>query len=246
MFGARYYGSSLGRFMTPDWAAKPIDVPYADFGNPQSLNLYSYVKNNPTTTRDEDGHCAEDACIGEGAVVAIATGVVFTAATIQYYRQNPDAGAALSAGASAAKQTLSNAIDKIGSFFHPDNSGKAASPPGTTTTNVTTGTPGSTSQQGAVDTSPAQMAGGPKAANAPGVTAGGQATDQYGNKLGPSGETQVDTTRSNTREGARNRALNEGSGAVEHSNPTVGNPHFHPTDSKGNKKPSSTHHEYPD
>ena len=26
MFGARYYGSSLGRFMTPDWAAKPIDV----------------------------------------------------------------------------------------------------------------------------------------------------------------------------------------------------------------------------
>jgi len=23
MFGARYYGSSLGRFMTPDWAASP-------------------------------------------------------------------------------------------------------------------------------------------------------------------------------------------------------------------------------
>ena len=50
MFGARYYGSSLGRFMTPDWATKPIDVPYANFGNPQSLNLYSYVNNNPTTT----------------------------------------------------------------------------------------------------------------------------------------------------------------------------------------------------
>ena len=31
MFGARYYGSSLGRFMTPDWAEKPIDVPYANF-----------------------------------------------------------------------------------------------------------------------------------------------------------------------------------------------------------------------
>jgi RHS repeat-associated protein len=62
MFGARYYGSSLGRFMTPDWAAKPIDVPYADFGNPQSLNLYSYVKNNPTATRDEDGHCPDGIC----------------------------------------------------------------------------------------------------------------------------------------------------------------------------------------
>ncbi len=56
MFGARYYGSSLGRFMTPDWAAKPTSVPYASFGNPQSLNLYSYVSNNPTTTRDLDGH----------------------------------------------------------------------------------------------------------------------------------------------------------------------------------------------
>jgi RHS repeat-associated protein len=56
MFGARYYGSSLGRFMTPDWAAKPISVPYANFGNPQSLNLYSYVENNPETLVDTDGH----------------------------------------------------------------------------------------------------------------------------------------------------------------------------------------------
>jgi RHS repeat-associated protein len=59
MFGARYYGSSLGRFMTPDWATTPIDVPYANFGNPQSLNLYSYVKNNPTTVGDPDGHCPD-------------------------------------------------------------------------------------------------------------------------------------------------------------------------------------------
>jgi RHS repeat-associated protein len=55
-FGARYYSSSIGRFMIPDWAAKPTSVPYANFGNPQSLNLYSYVQNNPTTTRDPDGH----------------------------------------------------------------------------------------------------------------------------------------------------------------------------------------------
>ena len=63
MFGARYYGSSLGRFMTPDWATKPTAVPYAHYGNPQSLNLYSYVQNNPTTTGDPDGHCpSDDAC----------------------------------------------------------------------------------------------------------------------------------------------------------------------------------------
>jgi RHS repeat-associated protein len=59
-FGARYYASSLGRFMIPDWAEKPTDVPYASFGNPQSLNLYSYVNNNPTTTRDPDGHETQD------------------------------------------------------------------------------------------------------------------------------------------------------------------------------------------
>jgi 5-methylcytosine-specific restriction endonuclease McrA len=46
----------LGRFITPDWAAKATAVPYANFGNPQSLNLYSYVTNNPMTVGDPDGH----------------------------------------------------------------------------------------------------------------------------------------------------------------------------------------------
>ncbi|HET8922589.1 MAG TPA: RHS repeat-associated core domain-containing protein [Candidatus Acidoferrum sp.] len=56
-FGARYYSSALGRFTIPDWAANATAVPYADFGNPQSLNLYSYVKNNPLNFTDPDGHC---------------------------------------------------------------------------------------------------------------------------------------------------------------------------------------------
>ena len=111
-FGARYYSSNFGRFVSADWAANATAVPYANYGNPQSLNLYSYVRNNPTTTTDPDGHCAEDACIGETAVVAITAGYIFTAATIQYYRQNPDAEAALSAGANAARQTVSNVINK--------------------------------------------------------------------------------------------------------------------------------------
>jgi len=67
-FGARYDTSSLGRFMTPDWAAKPTAVPYAHYGNPQSLNLYSYVQNNPTTTGDPDGHC-EPLCSLETTVI---------------------------------------------------------------------------------------------------------------------------------------------------------------------------------
>ena len=55
-FGARYNSSSMGRFMTPDWSAAPMGVPYATFENPQSLNLYSYVGNNPTSRVDPSGH----------------------------------------------------------------------------------------------------------------------------------------------------------------------------------------------
>ena len=59
-FGARYDSSAMGRFMTPDWSKGASAVPYADFGNPQSLNLYSYVKNNPLSYVDGDGHCNDD------------------------------------------------------------------------------------------------------------------------------------------------------------------------------------------
>lgn len=48
-FGARYYSNGLGRFVTPDWAAKATAVPYAEFADPQSLNLYSYVRNIGTS-----------------------------------------------------------------------------------------------------------------------------------------------------------------------------------------------------
>jgi RHS repeat-associated protein len=55
-FGARYYASSMGRLMSPDWAAVAEPVPYAKLGDPQTLNLYSYVGNNPLTHIDPDGH----------------------------------------------------------------------------------------------------------------------------------------------------------------------------------------------
>ena len=55
-FGARYYSSAMGRFITPDWAAKATAVPYANFGDPQSLNLYAYVENSPIDRIDADGH----------------------------------------------------------------------------------------------------------------------------------------------------------------------------------------------
>lgn len=43
--------------MSPDWAARISPVPYANLGDPQSLNLYAYVRHNPLSRRDADGHC---------------------------------------------------------------------------------------------------------------------------------------------------------------------------------------------
>jgi RHS repeat-associated protein len=55
-FGARYYASTMGRFLSPDWSAKIMPVPYAKLGDPQTLNLYSYVGNNPLSRTDPSGH----------------------------------------------------------------------------------------------------------------------------------------------------------------------------------------------
>jgi RHS repeat-associated protein len=55
-FVARYYSEYTGRFMSPDWSEEQEPVPYADLFNPQSLNLYGYVNNNPLSRVDKDGH----------------------------------------------------------------------------------------------------------------------------------------------------------------------------------------------
>jgi len=55
-FGARYMASTMGRFMSPDWSSVPDTVPYADFNDPQTLNLYAYAGNNPVSSADADGH----------------------------------------------------------------------------------------------------------------------------------------------------------------------------------------------
>jgi RHS repeat-associated protein len=59
-FGARYYASSMGRFLSADWSAQAEPVPYAKMDNPQTLNLYAFVGNNPLRDVDADGHIAGD------------------------------------------------------------------------------------------------------------------------------------------------------------------------------------------
>jgi len=55
-FGARYYSSAYGRFLSPDWSSVPAPVPYADLTNPQTLNLYAFVSDNPESFADLNGH----------------------------------------------------------------------------------------------------------------------------------------------------------------------------------------------
>jgi RHS repeat-associated protein len=68
-FLARYYSSAQGRFTSPDefpggavdpftgqQVGQPGPLPYADISNPQSLNKYAYVLNNPLCYVDPDGH----------------------------------------------------------------------------------------------------------------------------------------------------------------------------------------------
>jgi len=50
-FNARYYYSTSGRFLSPD----PSGLVFGDPSNPQSLNLYSYVLNNPLSATDPSG-----------------------------------------------------------------------------------------------------------------------------------------------------------------------------------------------
>jgi len=58
-FGARYNASGLGRFLSPDAG---IDQESLD---PQSLNRYSYVHNNPVRLVDPHGHSTHTAKNGE-------------------------------------------------------------------------------------------------------------------------------------------------------------------------------------
>lgn len=66
---ARHYAFSLGRFLQPDeFTGGPVDafssndplppgpLPYAEITNPQSLNKYTYVLNNPLVYVDPNGH----------------------------------------------------------------------------------------------------------------------------------------------------------------------------------------------
>ena len=235
-FGARYYSSQFGRWISPDWSAIPAPVPYANLTNPQTLNLYAMVHDNPETFSDLDGH--EDNMVQAGKVEVDNKPANPTAA-----KDSPQEG---SAAAIVLTCVASGSCEGLAALAGP--SILAILPAAAMVTAVVS----PPMEQGDPMTpgympAPIYKSEGPKAADAPGVTAGGQATDKYGNKLGPSGDPQVNQTHHSTEKGAKDAARQEGAGAPEkHVNPTKGGPHYQPTDKQGNKVPNSTHHNYPD
>lgn len=174
-FMARYYNSAMGRFLSPDWAAKEEPVPYAKLDNPQTLNLYSYVQNNPLSHVDADGHCAEDACVVEGGTALIVGAIALTAGT-EAYLSTPSGQRSLSTFTSGVSSSFSNSVSSIKNFFSsskatpapaapvgatPATPTAAPAVPGTQSnqpkSNPMTGTPGSTSQTTQPDGSPKQV-----------------------------------------------------------------------------------------
>jgi hypothetical protein len=130
-------------------------VPYANLEDPQTLNLYSYVRNNPLAKADADGHCFWDLCIGEGiATYAAATAVVATAA----YLMTPQGKESLRAAIVGTGALINKAVEGVQSLVTKSEA-KPSSPsqtenqpaPATATadakpkSNPMTGEPGSTS-----------------------------------------------------------------------------------------------------
>lgn len=59
-FNARYYASSMGRFLSPDPLGGHLEYP-------QSLNKYAYVMNNPLRYTDPTGMDLQEVCTGKGS-----------------------------------------------------------------------------------------------------------------------------------------------------------------------------------
>lgn len=91
---ARYY-QPTGRFLSPD-PVTPTPGDIFDF------NRYAYTNNNPINHTDPNGKCLEDACIGEG--ILLAEGVEYLVSA--YEASEVAAGAAATTTTLSASQTV--------------------------------------------------------------------------------------------------------------------------------------------
>jgi RHS repeat-associated protein len=139
-FGARYYSNGLGRWVSADWSATPVPVPYADFHDPQTLNLYQFVGGNPASKSDINGHCFWDLCVVETYVV-VTGAVVLTAAALS----TPAGHQAIKAGFQMADHATTSAANGLRSIFFSKSKAQptptAGAVPGTQTGTQTAAKP---------------------------------------------------------------------------------------------------------
>jgi RHS repeat-associated protein len=234
-FLARYYSSAQGRFTSPDeFSGGPVDpstgqqiqqpgpLPYADITNPQSLNKYAYVLNNPLRYTDPDGHCGPVCALVGGVIGAgINVGVTYftkSDATVQDYEGAAASGfltgtvAGFTGGASLLVEVGANAgAAAIGGVIDRSiSSGQ-----------VKSGTVGEIARDAAIGAAgPLLKAAGGKVVKAvSGQDAEALASRAEGAKLGPrhkaSLERQAEAAKANERAGER---VGTGAGQIVDSN----------------------------
>ena len=113
--GSRYYSPKLARFVSAD--SYVLNKPGIGEQDGQSLNVYSYSRNTPTTLKDPEGTAPQDAAPGTAAsgvrsywavaasiAASIAAGMLFTAAV---------GSASLPIAASIAVSAASNGVSGV-------------------------------------------------------------------------------------------------------------------------------------
>ena len=93
-FGARYYHSVAGRFLSVDPSRESLAIK-----NPQSLNRYTYVLNSPLKLKDPDGKAAVLATLAIGAGTDVGLQVALN--VLQGDAWHKDVGTAVVTGAVA-------------------------------------------------------------------------------------------------------------------------------------------------
>ena len=229
----------------------------------ESESPYCYVGSNPVQRIDPDGRTWGDIINGVGTAIAdnaypgMNTAGSYPAASVSDFNAGQKTGQVASLFIGATEAVFGGGMMGGGGLSAILSGGSSApvSVPliaggaivagqGVTmmskaTSNLMTG---NGQKQEKTTTDGGEKKANPKPAN---QTSSGTPTDKNGNKLGPSGKTQVNVVKHSSQKAAKDAARNEGKKApVKHTNPQKGGDHYHPTDNKGNKQNSSTHHEY--